>query len=443
VNAEWLPPLDPVVSRDSMPEQPTPPPIKVLHVITKFSTGAGGNTLLSAMGMDRARYDVWIAGSTQGPTWERPLWARAESAGVRTFRLPRLDEKLRPLNDLIVLFQLMRLIRREGFTIIHTHTAKGGFLGRMAGWLCRTPVIVHTFHSFSFHDFMPARRRRAYLFLERLVRPLTDYFLAVSPRVALQATELRLAPAGRVSVVPSAIEVSEIPSQPDTSLRLEFGIPQNVPLVGTVGRLDYQKAPLDFVQMAALVARKRLDARFMMVGDGPMIEAVRAEAERLGINILLTGYRDDAARLAAGFDVFVISSLYEGLGRALTEALASGRPVAATAVNGVPDLVIPGATGLLAPPAAPDRLAECVLWLLEHPEEARQMGRRARVTVLERFDPEDMCRLIDDMYCRLLGLPRTTSAAGRIAASENNRVIVVDEGNSVTAQSRQEDGRNA
>lgn len=446
MNSEWLPRLQPVVSRDAMPGQPTPPQIKVLHVITKFSTGAGGNTLLSAVGMDRVRYDVWVAGSTRGPTWERPLWARAEAAGVKTFRCPRLDEKLRPLNDLIVLIQLVRLIRRERFTIIHTHTAKGGFLGRIAGWLCRTPVIVHTFHSFPFHNFMSIRRRRAYILLERLVRRPTDYFLAVSPRVALQATELRLAPAGRVSVVPSAIEVDEIPAQTDLSLRLKFGIPSNVPLIGTVGRVDFQKAPLDFVRMAAHVARNRPDARFVMVGDGPLIEVVRAEAQRLGVDIMLTGFRDDAALLAAGFDVFVISSLYEGLGRALTEALASGRPVVATAVNGVPDLVIPGATGLLAPPAAPDALATCVLWLLEHPEEAQQMGRRGSVAVRDRFAPEVMCEQIDEVYCRLVGLTGATSAAGRVVVpgSENNRVIAVEEGTSGSVDLRQEVGdRNA
>jgi glycosyltransferase involved in cell wall biosynthesis len=400
--------------------------MKVLHVITKFSTGAGSNTLLSATGMDPARYEVWVAASRLGPAWERPLWDRAEAAGIRTFRLPRLDERIRPLNDLIVLFQLVRLMRRERFTIVHTHTAKGGFLGRIAGSICRIPVVVHTFHSFPFHDFMSAGRRRAYIFLERLVRPMTDHFLAVSPRVALQATQYRLAPPGCVSVVPSAVEVDAIPAHPDPSMRLEFGIPHDVPLIGTVGRVVLAKAPLDFVRMAAIVARKRPDARFMLVGDGPLMGAVRKESERLGVDILLTGFRDDAARLAAAFDVFVISSLYEGLGRALTEALASGRPVAATAVNGVPDLIIPGATGLLVPPAAPDRLADGVLWLLHHPEEARRMGRRGRATVLEQFAPEVMCELIDRAYCHLVGLPPSARVAVSGDARLDGRVIVVD-----------------
>lgn len=430
MSSGWRAPTHSVVPAEDLPPQPSVSPVKVLHVITKFSTGAGGNTLLSATGMDSSQYELWVAGSTRGPEWEHPMWDRAEREGIKTFRLSRLDEKLRPLNDLIVLLQLVQLIRKERFTIIHTHTAKAGFLGRVAAYLCRTPVVIHTFHSFPFHDYMRPGRRRAYILLERFVRPLTDEFLAVSPSVAREAVERRLAPPGKVSVVPSAIELDEIPARPDPSLRLELGIPENVPLVGTVGRIDFQKAPFDFVRMAAKVAAQRPETRFIMVGDGPVVDEIRREAQHLGINLILTGFRDNAARIAATFDVFVISSLYEGLGRALTEALASGRPVVATSVNGVPDLVAPGTTGLLAPPNAPDRLADCVIWLLEHPDEAQRMGQRGRAVVLDRFDPADMCALIDETYARLLGLPRVVSPeAGKMLAHRSaEKVIVLDHG---------------
>jgi glycosyltransferase involved in cell wall biosynthesis len=145
--------------------------------------------------------------------------------------------------------------------------------------------------------------------------------------------------------------------------------------------------------------------RFVMFGDGPLSGPVRAEAERLGVQVDLVGFRADAPVLATAFDVFVISSLYEGLGRALTEALGSGRPVVATAVNGVPDLVVPGATGLLAPPGNPEALAENVTWLLDHPDEGRRMGAQGRALVGGLFDPALMCELIDRTYRHLLGLP--------------------------------------
>jgi glycosyltransferase involved in cell wall biosynthesis len=400
VTGEWTAAPVPVVPLAELPDQPAPPRVKVLHVITKLTDGAGGNTLLSALGADRARFEVWIVGSTGGP-----LWKRAERHGVRTVELARFRAGIAPLDDLWVLFELRRLIRRERFSVVHTHSSKAGFLGRLAAWLCRTPVIVHTIHGFSFHDFMSPGRRWTYLALERLVRPVTDAFIAVAPQVAREAVERHLVAPGTITVVPSAIEIDDVPDQPERPLRATLGVPDSVPLVGTVGRLDFQKAPLDFVRMAAHVAAACPRARFVMIGHGALLEEARSEARRLGVDVSFTGFRDDAARLAACFDVYVVPSLYEGLGRGLTEALASGRPVCATNVNGVVDLIQPGATGLLAPPRQPEALAKCVIWMLDHPGPARRMGAAGRERVRAMFAPGAMCRRIEQIYARLLGLP--------------------------------------
>jgi glycosyltransferase involved in cell wall biosynthesis len=404
VASPWNAPPPPVVPMSEIPPQPKAVRIKVLHVITKFWAGAGGNTLLAAIGTDPSRYEVWVAGCEGGPLWER-----AEQAGVTTVRLRRFKETISPFDDLVVLWQLLRLVRRERFTIVHTHSAKGGFLGRLAAWACRTPIVIHTFHGFSYHDYMSPSRRRLYLVLERLVRPMSDAFLAVAPQVAREAVAMRLAPPGSVTVAPSAVELDDIPSDTDPTIRDVLGIPSDSPLVGTVGRLDYQKAPLDFVRMAARVARERPGVRFVMVGDGSLQEHAAREARRLGVEVSFTGARPDAARIAAGFDIFVISSLYEGLGRALTEAMASGRSVVATSVNGVPDLVEPGSTGLLSSPNDPDALALNVIWLLDHPPEARRMGEQGRERVRALFDPQIMTAVIEQTYARLLGLPDTGS----------------------------------
>lgn len=412
VRRRWPAAPPPITSPTELPAEPARAPVKVLHVVTRFIAGAGGNTLLSVLGADRDRYEVWVAGAPEGPLWER-----AESHGVKTVKLRRFREHISPLDDLAVLLQLVRLIRRERFSVVHTHSTKGGLLGRLAAWLCRTPVIVHTIHGFSTHDFMSVGRRNAYLAIERAVRPITDAFLAVAPAVAHEAVEKRLAPPGGVSVVPSAVELDDIPVGADPRTRLELGIPADAALVGTVGRLDHQKAPLDFIHMAALVAKAHPGTRFVMVGDGPLVDAARDEARRLGVNVTLTGFRPDAARVAAGFDVFVISSHYEGLGRALTEALASARPVAATAVNGVVDIIEHGSTGLLAPPADPPALARNVVWLLEHPGEARGMGEAGAARVRALFQPAVMCALIEQTYARLLGLPEPEPAAGGRAAT--------------------------
>jgi glycosyltransferase involved in cell wall biosynthesis len=401
----WPAAPPPVVDTSRLPFAPDPRRVKVLHVITRFEGGSGGNTLLSAIGMDERRYEVWVAGGPGGPLWER-----AREAGVTTLEIPSIAERIDLVRDVRALWALTRLMRRERFSLVHTHCSKAGVLGRLAARLSGTPIVVHTFHAFAYHDFMSARRRRAYVLMERLAGHLADRFIAVSPRVAREAVEMRLARPGSVLVVPSSVEHDDIPDEPAPALRRDLGLRDDVPVVGTVGRLVFQKAPLDFVRMAAHVARERPDVRFVMVGDAsdesaPMDQATRREARRLGVDVLFTGYRSDAPRVAALFDVFVISSLYEGLGRSLTEAMASGRSVVATAVNGVPDLIEPGSTGLLAPPGRPDLIAACVLWLLDHPQEARRMGRQARARVRSLLDPGAMCRMLDREYSDLLGLP--------------------------------------
>jgi glycosyltransferase involved in cell wall biosynthesis len=394
-----------VVPRALLPEQPAGPRVKVLHVITRFIAGSGGNTLLSAARMDAGRYECWVAAMPGGPLWEQ-----AEAAGVHTVRLQHMRETIEPVDDLLAVLELVRLIRRERFTVVHTHCSKAGLIGRVAARMAGVPVVVHTFHLFAAHDGLSRRRRLAYLALERSVRGLAHRYVAVAPRVAVEAVEQRIAPPGSVVAVPSAVDLDQIPATTDPEVRAELGLDPGAPVVGTVGRIVAQKRPLDFVRMCALLHRERPDVQFVMVGDttlesAGLEEETHREAERLGVPVLFTGFRADAPRIAAAFDVYVVPSMYEGLGRAVTEAMASGRPVVATAVNGVPDLVEPGSTGLLAEPGDPASLARSVGWLLDHPREAARMGAQGRDRVRSRFAPEVMCAALDELYSELLGLP--------------------------------------
>jgi glycosyltransferase involved in cell wall biosynthesis len=321
-----------------------------------------------------------------------------------------MQERIAPIDDVRTLINLVALMRRERFTVVHTHCAKAGMLGRLAARIVGIPVVVHTYHALPVHDFMTARRRALYLLMDRLARPLAHQYVAVAPRLAREAVEARVVRPGSITVVPSGIDLDQVSASSVTATRSALGIPDGAPVVGTVGRIVAQKAPLDFVRMAAQVKRSRPDAAFVMVGDATLESAslekvTKEEAERLGVDILFTGYRADAAAIAAAFDVYVVPSIYEGLGRALTEAMVSGRPVVATSVNGVPDLVEPGATGLLAAPGDHAALAECVVWMLDNPQHARRMGAQGRSRVLSVFDADTMCRALDGIYSGLLGLP--------------------------------------
>jgi glycosyltransferase involved in cell wall biosynthesis len=422
MTGRWTAQPGPVTPAGSFPAGPPGTRVKVLHLITRLEAGAGGNTLLSAVGMDRQRYDVWVAGGAGGP-----LWDAARRAGVRTVEFRRLRREIAARDDLRVLGQLVRLMRKERFGVVHLHSAKAGALGRVAAVLSGTPVVVYTLHGrdpwwpqadgspSGLTEVMP-RGLRAFLLLERALRPVTHRFVAVAPTVARDGVLARVASPGRTDVAPSAVDLAEIPDETDPEVRAELGLPPDVSLVGTVGRLDAQKAPLDFVRMAALVAAARPGTRFVMVGDGELRPAAEELARSLGVDVLFTGYRPDAARIASAFDVFVVTSLYEGVGRSVTEAMASARPVVSTAVDGVVDLVAPGATGLLAAARDPDGLAARVLWMLEHPVEAEQMGKLARDRVRELFAPERMCSALDEVYSGLLGMEPLSVGRSELSA---------------------------
>jgi len=412
VNGRWLAAPPAVLPAGLLPPRPPRRRVKVLHVITRLEAGAGGNTLVSALGMDPARYDVWIAAGGAGPLWER-----AHRAGIPSVRIAEFRREVSPARDAIALVRLIRLIRRERFAIVHLHEAKAGFLGRVAAALCGTPAVVVTLHGrdpwwrttpetgTALRDLMP-RGLWLYSALERLARPLTHSFVAVAPAVARDAVCARIAAPGRTDVAPSAVDLDNIPYDRDPSVRAELGIGARDRVVGMVGRLDRQKAPLDFVAMAAHVAALRPGTRFVVTGDGELAAQADRLARDLGVDVLFTGWRQDAARIASAFDVFVVSSLYEGVGRSVTEAMASGRPVVATSVDGVVDVVTHGATGLLAAPMDPEGLAAGVLWMLDHPDEAALMGKQARDLVRELFAPRRMCGVLDDIYSGLLGVAR-------------------------------------
>jgi glycosyltransferase involved in cell wall biosynthesis len=159
--------------------------------------------------------------------------------------------------------------------------------------------------------------------------------------------------------------------------------------------------------MAAAIRAEHPGTAFVMIGDGPLAEEVRRLAADLDVEVTITGQRPGAERLVAGLDVFVTTFLYQGPGRALTEALAAARPVVATAVNGVPDLVEHGATGLLVAPADPAGAARAVGWLLDHPREAAEMGRQGSRQVRGALAPETLRGAVDDCYRGLPRLPAT------------------------------------
>jgi glycosyltransferase involved in cell wall biosynthesis len=263
--------------------------------------------------------------------------------------------------------------------------------------------VVHTFHGFPFHPFQSRLRRAAYVALERKLGRITDRFVAVSSGVAAEAVRRRIAPPDRIRVIPVSISAAPAggPGARARARRL-LGFPDHATLLGSVGRLDHQKAPGDFLRAVAALPRR---VQAVWIGGGPLRRQVEAERRRLGLQdrVRLLGERDDVGELLPGLDVFLMTSLYEGLPCALLEAMAAGVPVVATAVNGVPEAVVAGVTGLLAPPADPAACAHAVRHLLDHPADAERMAAAARQAVAGRFTPAAAGAALEWLYLDALG----------------------------------------
>jgi len=211
---------------------------------------------------------------------------------------------------------------------------------------------------------------------------------------------------GQYCIIRSAIPLEIFTPRPDDrrAVRRELGLPDDAPVVGNVGRFSAQKNPLEWVHVAAIIAGAAPQARFLLVGDGPLRPEVQALLEQTGLagQVVLPGLRRDVARMLAAMDVFLLTSLWEGLPRVIPQALATGLPVVATRADGSAEAVEPGVTGYLCAPGDLECLAQRVLDLLAAPDLRAALGANGRRTAQQEFDLNAMIAKIDALYTRLL-----------------------------------------
>jgi len=367
--------------------------LRVAQVVTRFMAGAGGVALRGALALDPEHYEiVFITGEADD------LAMKAREAGHEVVLIPHLRSEIAPADDRRALADLQACLK--GFDVVHTHSSKAGALGRLAAHRLETNRIVHTFHGFPFHQFQSWLRRTAYIKIERSVGRYTDVFLAVGPAVAAEAIVRRIAPAERVRTI--GVGVAKALNAPGAHDRAEarriLGVPPGMHVVGTVGRLSFQKAPEDFV--LALAGLGRADVFGVWIGDGEL----RAKTERLAAKhglagrMLFTGERRDVDALLPRLDIFAMASRYEGLPCAIVEAMGVGLPVVATAVNAVPDVVVAGETGLVVPPGSPELLGRAIGHLLDHPAEAARLGSAGRERLGAELTPDALGAVLSEAY---------------------------------------------
>ena len=349
--------------------------------------GGGEISLLGLLeGMDRARWAPVLAVPEEGP-----VAARARALGIPAHVVP-LPGVRRPWGGVIRgVAALHRLARGCGARLLHANGTRAMVYAGPAGRLSGRPVIWHV----RVADPEPA--------LDRILTALARAVVVNSDAVARRFPWAR---PGKVRRIHNGVDLSRFsPRQPPAALRGALGIPEDVPVAASVGRFVAYKGYDHLLDTARLVRDARPDVHWILVGDGELRDALEARRRDLALadRVRFTGWREDVPDLLALCAVFVLPSLGEHFGRVLVEAMAMGRPVVATDAGGVPEIVLPGETGLLVPPAQPKALAEAVLALLDDPARAAALGAAGRRRAETEFSLARHAAAVEALYGEILG----------------------------------------
>ena len=366
-------------------------PLPVLHVCDKF--GVSGSTIHGVSRLfawwfpryDKTRYVPHLAGLKNDDEATRAL--RAEGVPVRMFGRSAFDPRL--IGD------IGREIERTRAKILHVHGYAASNFGRIAARRAGIPLILHEHFA---DPKMPPYQKVPDLFLRNLI----DHVIAVSQSTADFLIKDRFVAEDRVAVVFNGAPLDQFaPRSRDEgyAIRAELGIPMTAPVITTIGRLNAQKGHDTLISAAALVIVRHPEVRFLIVGDGDLLVPLKAQASTLGISeqIVFAGHRKDVPEILAATDVLCISSNYEGTPLVLFEAMAAGKAVVSTAVDGCREVIQDKRTGLLVPPKDPDKLSDALIKIIDDvPLRARL--EKAAQAASKRYDISECMRLMQQIY---------------------------------------------
>jgi glycosyltransferase involved in cell wall biosynthesis len=372
----------------------------IAHVITESTPfgGAQRNTLLTLKGLIRNGYRAELICGPGGP-----LIREAEAIKIKVHVIDELIRRIDPPKDCRALLNLYKLFKSHRYDLVHTHSTKAGLLGRVAAWWAGVPYIVHTIHGVPF-EMNGNYRSSLYISLERLVGSVTDCVICVGDVLRQEIAAWNMVPRERLSTIYSGIDLAGyVPQLSAAQMKQELGIGDARPIVGCIGRLSEQKAQHYLVDAIGYLTGKYPQIKLILVGDGDRRSHLerRVHDNGLSSHVLLLGDRNDIADLLNIFNVYAMSSLWEGVGRALTEAMYCGLPIVATPVNGVTELIQHEVTGLLTPTRDPNALASSIDRLIVDGNLARQMGSNARQKAEEFMGGERMIKAIEEVYRHL------------------------------------------
>ncbi len=382
--------------------------MKIFQVIARLNVGGAAvyNVLLTRLLKEKGHDSLLIKGREGRHEGYMLDVTKAYQEETLHIFLKEFGREINPINDLIALGRLIFLFLQHRPQVVHTHTAKAGTLGRLAAILTAVPVKVHTFHGHTLRGYFGAAKTRLFLLIEQVLGRLSDCVVTETESLRQELISLNIARPDRIKVIPLGLELE--PYQNLSSfrgvLRERLGLEPGVPVIGTVSRLVPIKGIHYFLQAAKDVLSILPRAHFVIVGDGELRPDLEKMTEDLGLNgsVSFTGFWEDLRQIYADVDVVVLTSLNEGCPVSIIEALSAAKPVVATAVGGVKDVVDDRVNGRLVPAQNPNRIAEAIVELIRSPGEAQRLGEKGREKVLQSHTIQKSVDITERLYQSLL-----------------------------------------
>jgi len=351
--------------------------------------------------LDKNKYDITLLCGKSGQWIQRARLI----PGIKIIFVNELIRKIHCFYDIIALIKIFFYIKKNKFYIVHTHSSKAGFCGRIAAKIAGVPIIIHTIHGFPFHDYMNTAKKHFYITLERLLSKITTKLITVSNLNLKQAIQLKIGDAQKFKNIYSGILFEKFERHINGKEKKKaINIDDNVKVISLIGRLSKQKAPHYLLKAVPEISSQYPDVLFLLIGDGELKKYLIKLTSTLNIEdkVRFLGFRNDIPEILEITDIFVLTSLWEGLGRSLTEAMYMSKPVIATKVDGVPEIVKHEKTGLLINPKDHKGIVTAITRLLLNPKFAENLGNRAHAQVAKNFSADTMVFNIDTLYREFL-----------------------------------------
>jgi glycosyltransferase involved in cell wall biosynthesis len=398
--------------------------MRVVHIITRMIVGgAQENTLFNCMDLAELYGDevTLVTGPSLGA--EGALLNLNNIGKLRVIEVPSLRRSIHPWRDAVALRQLKRIIREQEPEVVHTHSAKGGMLGRTAAWQCRVPCVVHTVHGAPFHPYQRRASRWLFQQCERWAAHRCHHMISVADAMTDLMVHAKIAPREKFTTIYSGMEVEPLlqADQYRTQMRVKYGFTDSNIVFGKIARLFNLKGHEYLIEAARSVCANVPEARFLLVGNGILREQFERMIADYGLSdrFVFAGLvpPSDIPKHIAAMDALVHTSLREGLARALPQAMIAGKPAISFDIDGAREVVIDGETGFLIPPKSVRELSIAIERLATDGRLREQYGQTGRERFTDQFRHETMTSRIRELYQSILdrgtGVSPVGSWAGR------------------------------